>query len=86
MEQVLDTCMDGAVSAKINAFDLEDFECTQFGMFLGTSKWITLQVNEQKMMNPLYDHFGDRLKGHVAPTDSEINTRRIPAAIPHASL
>ena len=66
MEQVLDTCMDGAVNAKINAFDLEDFECTQFGMFLGISKLITLQVNEQKMMNPLYDHFGDRLKGHVA--------------------
>ena len=50
---------------KIDAFDLEDFECTQFGMFLGISKWITLQVNERKMMNPLYDHFGDRLKGHV---------------------
>ena len=25
-----------------------------------------LKYKEQKMMNPLYDHFGDRLKGHVA--------------------
>lgn len=68
MDRTLDTQKKASRNEKIQSFDLEDFEYTQFNMFLGPeAEWVTLQVNDKKMMNPLYDHFGDRLKGHITP-------------------
>lgn len=67
MEGTIDTGQKAASNEKIRKFDLEDFERTQFNMFLGEAEWITLQINDKKMMNPLYDHFGDRLIGHIEP-------------------
>lgn len=79
MDRVLDTQERASSNDKIRNFNLEDFEYTQFNMFLGNeAKWVTLQINDKKMMDPLYDHFGDRLKGHVTPPkDGELARVRV---------
>lgn len=67
MTNVVNTEKKAVTNERIRNFNLEDFEHEQFGMFLGKARPVTLQINDERMMDPLYDHFGDQLKGHVIP-------------------
>ena len=72
MDKTTGTQQKACRNGKIANFDLEDFEYTQFGMFIGQPAiWVTLRINDKKMMNPLYDHFGKRLEGRVTPPNGD---------------
>lgn len=68
IESILCTGEPASQNEITRNFDLRELMCTQFGMFIGRkASWVTLKINDKKMMNPLYDHFGDLLRGNITP-------------------